>query len=209
MKVLGVDTTRKAAKVFVVDTKEQENSVYLDMSENIKHSEGLFLYIEKILSECRLEMADLDAFACVVGPGSFTGIRVGMSTIKGFNKVAKKSVLSMNMFEVVKDYIKNGVILLNSTNTSCYYAKIEKKEIVDTGVVDKSAIGELADGKDVYVLFDEQNVISEAYNNIKVITNINELYAKCILEKMDTMQYGEFVPYYLQLSQAERNLKND
>ena len=209
MKILGVDTTRKAAKVFVVDTKELENSVYLDMSENIKHSEGLFLYIEKIMAECKLAMSDLDAFACIVGPGSFTGIRVGMSTIKGFNKVVNKSVLSMNMFEVLKDYIKNGVILLNSTNTSCYYAKVEKKLIVDTGVVDKTAIEGLAEGKDVYVLADEQELVSMAYNNIKVINNINELYAKCIIEKLDTMQYGEFVPYYLQLSQAERNLKND
>lgn len=209
MKVLGIDTTRKAAKVFIVDTKEVDNSVYLDMSENIKHSEGLFLYIEKIMSECKLSIPEVDAFACIVGPGSFTGIRVGMSVIKGFNKVANKSVISMNTFEVLKDYVKNGVILLNSTNTSCYYAKVEKKAIVDTGVVDKTAIEELADGKDVYVLVDEQNVISTAYSNIKVIININELYAKCIIEKLDSMQYGEFVPYYLQLSQAERNLKND
>ena len=209
MKVLGIDTTRKAAKVFVVDTKEIDNSVYLDMSENIKHSEGLFLYIEKIMSECKLSIPEVDAFACIVGPGSFTGIRVGMSVIKGFNKVANKSVISMNTFEVLKDCVKNGVILLNSTNTSCYYAKVEKKAIVDTGVVDKTAIEEFADGKDVYVLVDEQNVISTAYSNIKVITNINELYAKCIIEKLDSMQYGEFVPYYLQLSQAERYLKND
>ena len=209
MKVLGVDTTRKSAKVFVVDTKEVDNSVYLDMAENIKHSEGLFLYIEKIMAECKLEICEIDAFACIVGPGSFTGIRVGMSTIKGFNKVANKSVLSMSMFEVLQDYVKNGLILLNSTNTSCYYAKIEKKVIVDAGVVDKTAISELAEGKDVYVLADEQNVISSAYDNIKVVTNINDLYSKCIISKLDTMQYGEFVPYYLQLSQAERNLKND
>ncbi len=209
MRILGVDTTRKAAKVFLVDTKELANSIYLDMSENIKHSEGLFLYIEKIMAECKITMSELDAFACVVGPGSFTGIRVGMSTIKGFNKVSNKTVLSMNMFEVLKDYIKNGVILLNSTNTSCYYAKVDKKEIVDAGVVDKAKILELSEGKDIFVLADEQELVSKEYNNIKVINNINELYTKCIVEKLNTMQYGEFVPYYLQLSQAERNLKND
>lgn len=209
MKILGVDTTRKSAKVFVIDTKELDNSVYLDMSENIKHSEGLFLYIEKIMAECALSISEFDAFACVVGPGSFTGIRVGMSTIKGINKVANKSVVSMNMFEVLQDYIKNGVVLLNSTNTSCYYAKIEKKTIVYTGVVDKASVLELDDGKDIYVLADEQNLVAKEYNNIKVISNINELYAKCIINKLNTMQYGEFVPYYLQLSQAERNLKNE
>lgn len=209
MKILGVDTTRKAAKVFVLDTKEQENSVFLDMSEDIRHSEGLFLYIEKLMFESKLNMGDLDGFACVVGPGSFTGIRVGMSTIKGFNKVENKSIVSMNMFEVLSQQIKNGVILLNSTNTSCYYAKIKSKSIVDTGVVDKSAIAEFVGNLDVYILAEEQSMIGSAYKNYKVIDNLNKLYESCVINKLNTMEYGEFLPYYLQLSQAERNLKND
>ena len=209
MKILGVDTTRKSAKVFVLDTKEQENSVFLDMSEDIRHSEGLFLYIEKLMFESKLNMDDLDGFACVVGPGSFTGIRVGMSTIKGFNKVENKSIVSMNMFEVLSQQIKNGVILLNSTNTSCYYAKIKNKAIIDTGVVDKTSISEFVGDLDVYILSEEQSMIASAYKDYKVIDNLNKLYESCVINKLNTMEYGEFLPYYLQLSQAERNLKND
>ena len=209
MKILGVDTTRKAAKVFVLDTKEQENSVFLDMSENIRHSEGLFLYIEKLLFESKVNIDDIDGFACVVGPGSFTGIRVGMSTIKGFNKVKNKSIISINMFEIISQQVKNGVILLNSTNTSCYYAKTKNKNIIETGVVDKSDIADLAGDLDVYILAEEQSMIGSAYKNYKVIENLNKLYESCIINKLNTMEYGEFLPYYLQLSQAERNLKND
>ena len=209
MKILGVDTTRKAAKVFVLDTKEQENSVFLDMSENIRHSEGLFLYIEKLLFESKVNIDDIDGFACVVGPGSFTGIRVGMSTIKGFNKVKNKSIVSINMFEILSQQVKNGVILLNSTNTNCYYAKTKNKNIIETGVVDKSAIADLAGDLDVYILAEEQSMIGSAYKNYKVIENLNKLYESCIINKLNTMEYGEFLPYYLQLSQAERNLKND
>ena len=209
MKILGVDTTRKSAKVFVLDTKESEHSVFLDMGENIRHSEGLFLYIEKVMLETKLNISDLDGFACVVGPGSFTGIRVGMSTIKGFNKVENKSIVSMNMFEVLSQSVKNGIVLLNSTNTSCYYAKIKNKKITEDGVVDKSAIAELANGESVYILAEEQNLIENSYKDYKVISSLNELYESCIISKLNNMEYGDFLPYYLQLSQAERNLKND
>ena len=209
MKILGIDTTRKIAKVFVLDTKDSDNSVFIDMAENIRHSEGLFLYIEKLMYDTKLSIADLDGFACVVGPGSFTGIRVGMSTIKGFNKVENKSIVSMNMFEVLSQSVKNGIVLLNSTNTSCYYAKIKNKKIIEDGVVDKSAIAELANGESVYILAEEQSLIENSYKDYKVISSLNELYESCIISKLNNMEYGEFLPYYLQLSQAERNLKND
>ena len=209
MKVLGVDTTRRKAKVFILDTKDRDESMFIDMAENIRHSEGLFLYIEKVLCDTKLHLSDIDAFSCVVGPGSFTGIRVGMSTIKGFNKVANKSIVAMNMFEVLSQYVTNGYVLLNSTNTSCYYAYIKGKKIVDSGVVDKVAIAEFVGNNDVFVLEEEQSLIDESYKNFKIIYNLDDLYANCIISKMDNMEYGEFLPYYLQLSQAERNLKNE
>ena len=46
MKVFGMDTTRKIAKVFVIDLENNEKDIILSLDENIKHSEGLFLYIE-------------------------------------------------------------------------------------------------------------------------------------------------------------------
>lgn len=207
MKVFGIDTTRKKANIFVFDTNTKEKYV-LSLDEGIKHSDGLFLYMEKALFVNKLSISDFDCFACVSGPGSFTGIRVGIATIKGLNKVLNKSVISMNMFEILKPTLKKGVILLNSTTTSCYYAKILKGEIVDTGVVNKKEINELAGGEQVVLLREEQEVINLSYNNYKVIDDIKEYYFNCIIDKMNNMQYGELVPYYLQLSQAERNLKD-
>lgn len=209
MKILGVDTTRKQAKVFIVDTKEIGNSYFVELNENIKHSEGLFLHIEKVMLDKKMDISDVDGFACVVGPGSFTGIRVGMATIKGFNKVLSKSILSMNTFELLSSCVKSGIILLNSTNTSCYYAKINNSEIVETGNIEKNQIKELAEKNSIYILKDEQNLIDFEYNNYKIIDSLNDLYIRTIIDKLNTMQYGDFVPYYLQLSQAERNLKNE
>ena len=125
MNIFGIDTTRKRANIFLKKTGE-DNIYLLSLDENIKHSEGLFLYIEKALLDNKLSIDDIDEFACVVGPGSFTGIRVGMASIKGVNKVLKRNVVVMNMFEVLLPTLKNGLIVLNSTSTSCYYAKVFK-----------------------------------------------------------------------------------
>lgn len=206
MKLLGIDTTKKKAKIFLINTSVEDISV-LEMSDGMKHNESLFLFVEKILLDNNLSVEELDGFVCVVGPGSFTGIRVGMSVIKGFNKATKKFVLSLNSFELFLNKIKNGVVLLNSTTTSCYYAKISKHNIVEDGVVDKSQINEVFGGESIYIIDEEQKDVGTEYNNINVINDIKDLYYSAVINKLNNGDYGEFVPYYLQLSQAERNCK--
>ena len=168
MKFLGLDTTRKRANIFIFD-EERDLKYSLAMDENVKHSEGLFLYVEKALFECGMKIDDFDYYACVVGPGSFTGIRVGMATIKGFNKVAGKTIVPVNTFELLADSCKKSVILLNSTNTSCYYAKVVNRAIVETGVVLKEEILKSFEGFEMLVLKEEQNSINLEYNKIRVV----------------------------------------
>lgn len=207
MLVLGLDTTRKGAIVFVVDTENKEKTKFCIMSETLKHSDALFLHIEKILLEMECDIKNIDALACVVGPGSFTGIRVGMATIKGLNKVLNKPIVSLNVFDIVCNKIRTGMFLLNGTSSSCYHSKIVKNLVVESGVVDKMSIEEVSGDVDVFCLKEEQQIISLAYNKCKEIDNYPELLTAQIIKRLDAGEYGEFVPYYLQLSQAERNLK--
>ena len=208
MRVFGLDTTRKSAKIFIND--DEKNIDYtLTMDEKVKHSEGLFLYIEKALFETGFEIGDFDYLACVVGPGSFTGIRVGMSTIKGFNKAKNKKIVPINTFEILASTCKNSVVLLNSTNTSCYYAKIKNKSIVETGVVNKTDIVDKFQGFEFVLLKEEQNLIGVEYNNTRIIDDLSVHYMPAVSSKVAAGIEEVFVPYYLQLSQAERNLKNE
>lgn len=206
MKIFGVDTTRKIAKIFVFDDEKNVKYV-LPMGDGVKHSEGLFLYIEKALLETGYEIGDFDYYSAITGPGSFTGIRVGMSVIKGFNKVAKKKIVGVNVFEMVCDKVKNGVVLLNSTSSSCYFARIKNKKIVEADVVGKADISSKFDGEKLFSLLEEQNSLNLEYVNIEYFDSLDELYLDAIVSRLDMEQ--EFVPYYLQLSQAERNLKNE
>lgn len=202
MNTLIIDTTRKLAKILI--SKDGKHFVF-DMSDKIKHSEGLFLYLEKALSETKLKISDFDVLSGVVGPGSFTGIRVGMSVIKGFNQVINKQVVPINVFEVLKYGVKNGVILLNSTSTTCYKADIKNFEIVDMGLINKSEISSLSG--DIYILKEEQDELGIEYNNIRVIADYSSYYFLAVESKLKKKSNEAFEPLYLQLSQAEKNLK--
>lgn len=202
MNTLIIDTTRKLAKILI--SKDDKHFVF-DMSDKIKHSEGLFLYLEKALSETKLKISDFDVLSGVVGPGSFTGIRVGMSVIKGFNQVINKQVVPINVFEVLKYGVKNGVILLNSTSTTCYKADIKNFEIVDMGLINKSEISSLSG--DIYILKEEQDELGIEYNNIRVIADYSSYYFLAVESKLKKKSNETFEPLYLQLSQAEKNLK--
>ena len=204
MRILGVDTTRKIARIFVSDS---EKEYHVEVDENIKHSEGLFLYIEKALTNAKITLDEIDLFSAIVGPGSFTGIRVGMSVIKGFCKALKKQVVGINTFELLAETIKNGILLLNSTSSACYYAEFKSKNIENAGMVDKKKIEEFTNGKKVFILKEEQNSIGVEYNNIEIIDQIWTHYIPAVLKK--SKDDNKFEPFYLQLSQAERNLKND
>lgn len=203
MKVLGIDTTRKSANIFIFDFDNELNYM-LTMNENIKHSEGIFLHIEKALSDNKIKLEDIDKYAIISGPGSFTGIRVGVSTIKGFDKVNQKGVVSLTLFEVLAKSIKEGFILTNSTINSCYYANIKNGKILDTGVVNKNDIVNLCNNKNIYVLYDEQNLIDIEYDNIRIINDLKECYYSAFKDNINN-ECKNIEPYYLQLSQAERN----
>lgn len=202
MNTLIIDTTRKLAKILI--SKDDKHFVF-DMSDKIKHSEGLFLYLEKALSETKLKISDFDVLSGVVGPGSFTGIRVGMSVIKGFNQVINKPVVPINIFEVLRYGVKNGVILLNSTSTTCYKADIRNFEIADMGVINKLEISSISG--DIYILKEEQDELGIEYNNIRVIADYSSYYFLAIENKLKKKSNELFEPLYLQLSQAEKNLK--
>ena len=81
MKILALDSTAKTSTVAVL-----ENDTLLGLfSANIKntHSETLLPMVKSLLESLRLTNEDIDAYAVSEGPGSFTGVRIGVSTIKG------------------------------------------------------------------------------------------------------------------------------
>ena len=82
MKILSVETSSPICSVSIL---EDEHVIYEKTIENsLSHSENLMPIIKTAFDETNLELKDINLFACSKGPGSFTGIRIGISTIKAF-----------------------------------------------------------------------------------------------------------------------------
>jgi tRNA threonylcarbamoyladenosine biosynthesis protein TsaB len=83
MKVLALETATRTGSVAILDDRDgliAETRVNI----TIAHSERLMSSVEWLLTASRITMNDIDAFAVSIGPGSFTGLRIGLSTVKGF-----------------------------------------------------------------------------------------------------------------------------
>lgn len=81
INLLALETATNVASVAVFHNMKLVSEIIID--HNLTHSKTLLPNIEKALKDSGLEFKDLDAIACDVGPGSFTGIRIGLATAKG------------------------------------------------------------------------------------------------------------------------------
>ena len=203
MKILGVDTTRKSAMIFLIN--DGDNIVKI-LNENEKQSENLMINIDSVLKENNLELNEIDCFSIVEGPGSFTGIRVGMATIKAFAYALNKPIIAFNIFELISNYIEDGVVILECTSNSVYYCKVKSNKIMEIGVEEKVNLGKF---QKLIVLQEEHFLVDEAYKyNVLVINNYVDLVFKQIKVYFNSKNFTDSPePYYVQLSQAERNLE--
>lgn len=97
MKVLAIDTSASNCCVAVVD--EEKIIANFDINIGRTHSETLLPLIDSLNKFTNLTLDDIDIFACCVGPGSFTGIRIGIATIKGFAVSLNKPVIAVSTLE--------------------------------------------------------------------------------------------------------------
>jgi len=99
MKILSFDTTNATLSVAILFDKKLVAGK--NILENNKHSEMLIPAIEECLSQAKIWYQDLDAIAFTNGPGSFTGIRVGLSCAKALAITTNLPVISINSLEAV------------------------------------------------------------------------------------------------------------
>lgn len=88
MKILSVETAGSVCAVSLAEDDKLLKEELLD--DGNTHSVKLMPLLDKLLSETNTKISDIDLFACDIGPGSFTGIRIGVSTIKAFLDVTNK-----------------------------------------------------------------------------------------------------------------------
>ncbi|MFH0810704.1 MAG: tRNA (adenosine(37)-N6)-threonylcarbamoyltransferase complex dimerization subunit type 1 TsaB [Pseudomonadota bacterium] len=90
MKILAIDTSSPAGSVALAEDGRLIAELLLNV--DYTHSRRLMRDVDLLLRAVNLELKDLDGFALTLGPGSFTGLRIGVATIKGRAMVADKPV---------------------------------------------------------------------------------------------------------------------
>ena len=105
MKVLALDTSSLSASVGLIIGSEEKAS-YLPAGET--HSRTLLPEIERLLTSSGLTVRDLDLVAAGLGPGSFTGLRIGLSAAKALAWAAKKPLVGVPTLDVMADSLSGG-----------------------------------------------------------------------------------------------------
>jgi len=93
MKILGIDTATPILALGIVDGDKVLSEIRFNAGQT--HAQILLPNIEKILKDSSLQLEDLDGIALSIGPGSFTGLRIGLATAKGLCFASGKPLLTV------------------------------------------------------------------------------------------------------------------
>lgn len=224
MKILGIDTSTMAANVAVLE----DDKLICEYTINTKktHSQKLMPMIENMLKLSDLDIKEIDAIAICVGPGSFTGLRIGMATAKAMAHVNNIPLIGVNSLEILGANMdlcnRNICSILDAQRNQVYMNKyilkddkITKLEEISIKPIDE-LLEEISSSNEDWVLVGEAVYkYKEKIEEISNITipspanNITKASTLCFVAR-DKMLANDQVyncyninPMYIRKSQAE------
>lgn len=233
MKILSIDTSSNICGVSILD----DNNLIcnLDNDTGRTHSENLMPMIKDALSKAKITLNEIDLIVCDIGPGSFTGIRIGIATIKAFSDSLNIPCIGISSLEALAYNINNNSNLvcsiLDCKNDNCYFALYERKEKIFETLIEPQAediystlsilksyieynfensnITFVGDGSKIY-----QNQIKETFKESQIADenqdNLNSYnLGICGYEKYINNENSneEILPLYLKKPQAQKLLE--
>lgn len=229
MYILAFDSTAQSASVALSEDEHLLGQVTIKNGNT--HSEVLLPMIEDLLSRFSLTPQDMDLFACTAGPGSFTGIRIGVATVKGLAFATDKPCIGVSTLASLARNLEgfgagyeNGVIVcpvMNARRMQVYNALFRIKGNEITRLCEDRAIS-IADleaelltyTEPVYLCGDGYDIThagisARPLENTPEILRLQSGYSTAVealrLYKSGThLSDREIVPVYLRPCQAER-----
>lgn len=191
---LAIDTSSRYLTALAVKGGKKALRYLPDCA--MQHSVALMGEIDGALKEVELNPADCDFFAAVTGPGSFTGIRIGIATAKGFALATGKPLLSVTAFDLIayNVNIKKFYIIIDALHSHYYVCGYENGQITlapsymsEDGVKNLDA-----------PLYGFEDIALKSYNKVDIRSCLYP--AVCALK--DNVS-GEMHALYVRKSQAE------
>lgn len=228
MKVLAVDTSSSVAAVAVLDERELLGEFILNNKKT--HSQKLVIMIDTIMQNLGLTPQDIDIYAASSGPGSFTGLRIGITTVKAMAYAANKPVISIPALDALAFNVPDTEALvcpmMDARNNQVYTAlygreKGRQVNITEYMGVPVSELIQIIKGKNRDVLFVGDGVLLHTeylkselgprchFPPSYLLQQRASSVAQLALFKADEGMLEscfDMVPFYLRKSQAEREL---
>ena len=228
MIVLSVDSSSKVATVAIL-----KDDVLLGeyiLNDKREHSVILMPLIQELLKECNLTIDDIDGYVVSKGPGSFTGLRIGMATIKGMSFGNNKPYISISSLDALAYNLIsfNGIIcpIMDALRENVYTALYKNnndnlEKIMDYTALDLDELINLLKNKKEEVIFVGDGLskhkqyicdnlpnahFAPAHLNIIRASSLGELGLKQL--KNGICDDSNSAPLYLKKPQAQRELES-
>ena len=207
MNFLAVDTSGNFMSVVAVKEGKVYSSFVADCA--MRHSVLLMPTIEETLKKADMRLSDCDFFSAVVGAGSFTGIRIGISAVKGFALATGKPTLPVTSFDVIAynalDAGKKLLCLVDALHDSYYACGYEEGKItLSPAYLTEEQVLALAD--EGYTLCGYGELAIAQKREVQQITPVMGLF-NAVEALAKTNAFGELTALYVRKSSAEENLK--
>lgn len=170
-----------------------------------KHTDELLLEVERLLLEAGLKVSDLNNLCVLVGPGSFTGIRVAVSVTKGLAIGTGAKVFACSNFDVYNfDAKEKAVYLLDAFSDYVYVREFDGKNVSDSCEHFDEVATRIKEGFAVYTESEKlQNLLKNNEIDCKIPKNQTVATFKSKIENGESVEILEIKPIYLRASQAE------
>ncbi|HAY40464.1 MAG TPA: tRNA (adenosine(37)-N6)-threonylcarbamoyltransferase complex dimerization subunit type 1 TsaB [Desulfobacteraceae bacterium] len=225
MRILAVDTATTSCSVAIVDQTSLLSEFTIDREET--HSKHLMDMIKTVLRMSGLNFSDMDGFAITRGPGSFTGLRIGISTIKGLVVASEKPVVGVSSLKTLASQVSYSRYLicpiLDARKGEVYFSRYRClnglliKQTKESVAPPDKAVDDLnesclfvGNGALLYKEMILEKMGEFAFfapiiqNTIRASTIAYLSMAK--FEKKDTDDIEKILPYYIRKSDAELNV---
>lgn len=225
MKILSIDTASNLCTVAILEDKTCIKEITVNDARN--HSEKIMPIIEQVLQKTNLTLKDISLIVCDKGPGSFTGIRIGVGTVLAFQDALNISCIGIDaLLSLAYNIPKDGLIcsLIDARNNNVYYGLFKHfgDEYSQIDTLEFKTINDV-----ILLLKNQQFQTSPIYfvgdGAIANKTLIEENIHNCIFtDKNNLSSYSlgiagynaynkgiknSIMPLYLRKSQAERALE--
>lgn len=229
MLILGIDTSTDICSVGLSESKKFVGEININLDK--RHSERLLPIIKNLFLESGYKINEIDGIVVTEGPGSFTGLRIGLSTVQAFKQALEVPVYSISrlefMAESIKKYFPEYIFVptIDARNKRVYTSlfkdtkKQNLKRITDDQALQVNDLFEILNSYQEEILVFGSGIdnykdqfITKTNSNISIIEGIDNfggydlaLIGYSFLKMGINKDYDDLIPKYLKKPQARIN----